>query len=71
MIIKLALLTCGFYLAVALLMEATLLFVAHWKGEAGLFGTRWGWIILFGLVWLLSFRLAWHFVIPPSGRPNS
>ncbi len=71
MIIKLALLTCGFYLAVALLMEATLLFVAHWKGQAGLFAPRWVWTILLGLIWLLSFRLAWHFVIPPRGRPHS
>ncbi len=71
MIIKLALLTCGFYLAIALLMQATMLFVALWKGEAMLYATRWGWIILFGLVWLLSFKLAWHFVIPPGGRPHS
>ncbi len=64
MILRFAVVTCSFYLVITLLIQMAFFLVARWRGEALLYATRWGWILLFGLVWLLSFRLAWHFVLP-------
>ncbi len=49
MILKLAALTCAFYLAITLLLEVALIVLAHVRGQAGIFSTRLGWGILFGL----------------------
>ncbi len=64
MIIKLAFFTCLSYLAVAFLIQSALYLIARWKGEAIIYASQWGWILAFGLIWLLSFKLAWHFVLP-------
>ena len=61
-ILKLALLTCGFYLAAALLLQGLLLAVAYIKGGAGFSATRGGWFFFFAIVWFISFSLAWHIV---------
>jgi hypothetical protein len=62
-IFKFALLTCGFYLATTFLLQCVWLLIAWRKGEALLYGTRWGVALVFGLIWLLSFQLAWHFLL--------
>ncbi len=62
LISKLALLTCGFYLGVTILLEAALFTVAHFKGSAGIFGTYWSWAVLFGVIWFVSFSLSFRIV---------
>jgi hypothetical protein len=62
MMIKLAVLTCAFYLGISVVMEAALFGLAAWKGGAGIFLLRWMWGAVFAIVWLISFSLAWHFI---------
>jgi len=64
-VVKLAAMTCVFYLGSAVLMEALLVLLAHVLGTAGFSLSRSGWMVLFGMVWLASFLLAWRVVIPP------
>jgi hypothetical protein len=60
-ILKLALVTCIFYLGMAALLHLVILVTAHLReGGFGLYGTRWGWVLLFGLLWFASFSLAWR-----------
>ncbi len=66
-ILKLALLTCAFYLAANLLIVLASLMIVRWKGEFLVYGTRWSLPLLFGLVWFLSFKIAWHLVLRPKG----
>jgi hypothetical protein len=61
MILKLAVLTCAFYLGISVLMQAALFGLAIWKDSAGVFLARWMWGAVFAVVWLTSFSLAWHF----------
>jgi hypothetical protein len=61
-ILKLAVLTCAFYLGIAVLMQAALFGLALWKGMAGVLLVRWKWGAVFAVVWLASFSLAWHFI---------
>jgi predicted cobalt transporter CbtA len=65
-ILKLALLTCAFYLAANLLIAFGSLLIVRWKGEFLVYGTRWSLSLLFGLVWFLSFQIAWHLALPPK-----
>jgi len=60
--LKLAILTCAFYLGISVLMEAALFGLAAWKGSAGVFLLRRMWGAVFAVVWLISFSLAWHFI---------
>jgi len=62
LMIKLALLTCGVCLAITIFLEAALITVAHFKGGAGIFGTYWSWAVLFGVIWFVSFSLAFRVV---------
>ena len=64
-IAKLALVTSAFYVGIAIALEALLLGLMYSKG--GIFYTInfKGWAILFGLVWLASFALAWRFMMVP------
>jgi len=62
--LKLSLLTCTFYLGAALILQASAILLVRWRGEFIVYGTRWGAAIVFGLVWFLSFKLAWHFILP-------
>jgi len=61
-ILKLAGMTCAFYLGIALLMQAALFGLAIWNGIAGILLVRWMWGAVFAVVWLISFSLAWHFI---------
>jgi len=62
-ILKLALLSCVFYVGIAILMEAGLFLWARLAGSAGFFASRAAWFVLFGMIWLGSFSLAWHIVL--------
>ncbi|HEV2388418.1 MAG TPA: hypothetical protein VGS20_14325 [Candidatus Acidoferrales bacterium] len=61
--LRLGLVTCAFYLAGLLLLEATTLVVARWRGHFGIDATRAGWTLLHGIIWLLAFQLAWRVVV--------
>ena len=59
---KIALVTCAFYLGLNILLEAGILGLAVWKGGAGIHFARGGQYALFGILWLISFSLAWRIV---------
>ena len=65
LILKLAAVTCAFYLAAAVLTEAAIMVLAHVLGGFGVHASRWGWLFFFGGVWLASFLLAYRVVVPP------
>jgi hypothetical protein len=65
---KLGFLSCAFYAAITILLEAALWVVVWFRGSVALFvpekhwGLRFGVILgaLFGLIWLVSFTSAWY-----------
>jgi hypothetical protein len=63
MILKLALLSCALYVGVAILMEGGLLLWARLAGSVAFSASRTAWFLLFGIIWLGSFSLAWHIVL--------
>jgi hypothetical protein len=62
---KLALVTCGFYLAVSILLDGAVFGTAWWKGSASVSATKSGWLMFFGLAWLMSFLFSWRIVVSP------
>jgi hypothetical protein len=62
---RLALYTCAFYLAVALVLQAVVLAFTYWKGFGIFFAGRMG-IATFagfwGIIWFVSFMLAFRIV---------
>jgi hypothetical protein len=70
-IAKLPLVTSAFYVGIAIALEALLLGLMYWKG--GLFYTInfKGWAVLFVLIWLASFALAWRVMMVPFPFPWS
>jgi hypothetical protein len=62
---KLALVTCGFYLAISILLDVAVFGMAMWKGSSGVFASKSGWLLFFGMVWLMSFLLSWRIVFTP------
>ena len=62
LIVKLSLLSCAFYLGFALLAEAAFYAIGVMKdGFAYAFTSR-GWLVLSGIVWLLSTSAAFRIV---------
>ena len=63
---KLALVTCAFYLGINVLLDVAMFGIALLKGGSLLgFSSRIAGILFFGLIWLLSFVLAWRIVLAP------
>ncbi len=62
LLVKLAVLSCAFYLGVALLAELAFFLLALWKHDFAYSFTWWGWAICSGTVWLLSTSLAFRMV---------
>jgi hypothetical protein len=62
---KFALVTCAFYLGIAILIDGATFALAHWKGSFGLSASKTGWIFFFGAVWLISFLISWRIVVTP------
>ena len=62
---KLALVTCAFYLGVSILLDAAVFGMALLKGSFMISATRTGWLVFFGIAWLMSFLLSWRIVMAP------
>jgi hypothetical protein len=62
-ILKLAVATCAIYIGITLLLLLGVLVVVHWKGMIGFSYNFRAWAILFGLMWFVSFIIAWRIVI--------
>jgi hypothetical protein len=63
---KFVALTFVFCVGIAVLMDLGLLLTVRFGGIiVGIALTRWSWLLLWGLVWLGSFLLAWHVLIAP------
>jgi hypothetical protein len=65
LIAKTALVTCAFYVVIAIFLEALLLGITHWKGGI-LYSINFkAWALVFGIIWLASFALAWRVTVAP------
>jgi len=64
LIIKMAFITCAFYIVVALILEGGLLLAASKGGIFYILDWRW-WGAAFFVVWLISFALAWLVFMRP------
>jgi hypothetical protein len=62
-IIKLAIATCAIYIGITLVLVLAGLVVVHWKGIIAYNFNFRAWAIVFGLIWLVSFIIAWRIVI--------
>jgi len=60
-ILKLALLTCAFYIGVTSLLQAAILLLAH-AYPVFIRYNRLRFGFLFGVIWFISFSFAWHIV---------
>jgi hypothetical protein len=65
LIAKMALVTCAFYLAIAILLEAVLMGVTFAKAGLMYSLSFKVWAVGFFPVWLASFALAWRVTIVP------
>lgn len=65
LILKMARVTCAFYLAGSILLEALLLGVVHWKGGIFYWFNFKSWALIFATIWLGSFALTWRVVMVP------
>ena len=63
LIMKLALLSCAFYLGFALVVELGFFAVTLWKDSVGIFFTWWGWAAWSGAAWVVSTSLAFRIVM--------
>jgi hypothetical protein len=62
-ILKLAMITCAIYMGFALLFLVSGLVFGPWKSVIG-YNTHFrAWAILFGLMWFVSFIIAWRIAI--------
>jgi len=62
-ILKLAIVTCTIYMGISLLLFFGVLVLVHLKGSVG-YNLNWlAFGLLFGLIWLASFTVAWRIVI--------
>lgn len=63
---KPAFVTCVFYFALNFCLEGAMLGLAQWKDViAGHFSSRISAFVFFGVIWLISFTLAWRLVMAP------
>jgi hypothetical protein len=68
-ILKFSMLTCAIYLGIALLLELGTIIFARFSGGIIIGGRPWGIALVFGLVWLLSYSVAWRVLrFPPILR---
>lgn len=59
---RIALVTCVFYIGLNILLEVALLALAQRTNIAGIHFARGGQYVFFGVLWLISFSLAWRIV---------
>jgi hypothetical protein len=69
--VKIALWTCAFYLGFWLAAELAYLATVRWKGSGagGVIFNLWSWVLVSGIVWLVSTSLAYR-VVASGIRPN-
>ncbi len=67
LVLKLAAVTCAFYLGAAVLIEVAMIVLTHLLGGLSVIATRPRLVgaVFFGGVWLASFLLAWRVVVTP------
>ena len=65
LIAKMALVTCGFYLGIAVILEIALLVVSRRGGGVMYTLAWWHWLPIFAIAWLISFGLAWLVFMRP------
>jgi hypothetical protein len=58
--LKLALLTCCFYLAGTAAIQLVVFLIARLRGSFIIYATKSGWVGLFGILWLVSFLASWR-----------
>lgn len=63
LIMRLAFMSCAFYLAIALLAELAFFAATFWKRDVGIFFNSWGWVAWSLVVWLFSTSLAFRIVM--------
>ena len=63
--VKFTALTCVFYIAISLAVQGILILVPF-KPDVMVGVTGWRFWATFGLIWLVSFRIAMHFVFRTS-----
>jgi hypothetical protein len=72
-VLKLALLTCAFYLTAAICIEGALFALTHWRGGYGIYFSSWTGIAVvccfFGAIWSVSFLIAFRIVWPRMWLP--
>jgi len=61
-ILRLAIVTAAFYVALAVVIELGIFVFAYLRGSAMLVASGGLWWLFFAFLWLLAFALAWHFV---------
>ena len=66
LIVKVALATSAFYVGITIALEALLLGLMYWKGGIFYSINFKAWALVFGLIWLASFALAWRVIVVPS-----
>lgn len=69
LLLKLAILTCVFYLGITIALEGVVLLVARLKGGLAYWGTPGGWAAFFAAIWLISYISAWLIVRTCIRRP--
>lgn len=65
LIVKLALVSSAFYVGITIALVALLLGIMHWEGGIFYSINFKAWALVFGLIWLASFALAWRVTIVP------
>jgi hypothetical protein len=65
LIAKTALVTCAFYMGMSVVLEVLLLGFMFWKGGIMYSLNFKAWALIFGVIWLASFALAWRVTIVP------
>jgi len=65
LIAKTALVTCAFYVGMSILLEVLLVGLTFWKGGIMYSLNFKVWVLMFGVIWLASFALAWRLTVVP------
>ena len=67
-LMKLSFATVAFYILLTLILEAGLFALARFKGIIGIQYSWFGLGAIFGMVWILSFAMAWRLVSSQFGN---
>jgi hypothetical protein len=59
---RLAVVSCAFYLVIALLVELAFFAATFWKQDVGIYFNSWVWVAWSSAAWLISTSLAYRIV---------